>query len=80
MSTPDSGAETVFFGHDPQVAAAYAYEVHAHGEIVSTGTLLLDSRPRPGDTIELGALSGTVEEVVAFKDETRLIIGSSAPR
>ena len=66
--------------HDQDVAAAYTYEVRCGGEIVSTGTLLLDSRPDPGDRIELGALSGTVAEVIALTDETRLIVDSSEPR
>jgi hypothetical protein len=56
------------------VAATYTYEVRCRGEIVSTGTLLLDSRPHPGETIELGALSGTIEEVIALTDETRVIV------
>jgi hypothetical protein len=62
------------------VAATHTSEVRCRGEIVSTGTLLLDSRPHPGDTIELGALSGTIEEVIALPDETRLIVDSSEPR
>jgi hypothetical protein len=61
------------------VAATYTYEVRCRGEIVSTGTLLLESRPHPGEPIELGALSGTVQEVIELTAETRLIVDSSAP-
>lgn len=55
-------------------AATYTYEVRCAGDIVSTGTLLLDARPSRGDSIELGALSGTITEVIEQTDETRLII------
>lgn len=73
-------ATSVACGHDRDVAATYSYEVRCSGEIVSTGMLLLDSRPQPGETIELGALSGTVQEVIELTDETRLIVDSSEPR
>jgi hypothetical protein len=61
-------------------AATYTYEVRCRGEIVSTGTLLLDSRPDRGDVIDLGVLSGTIEEVVVLAAETRLIVEAAEPR
>lgn len=63
----------------PGVAAAtYTYEVRCGGNVVSTGTLLLDARPGRGDTIELGALSGVVAEVIELRDETRVILEAEA--
>jgi hypothetical protein len=61
-------------------AATYTYEVRCRGEIVSTGTLLLDARPERGDAIDLGVLSGTIEEVVVLVAETRLIVEAAEPR
>ena len=55
-------------------AATYTYEVRCGGEVVSTGTLLLDARPARGDTIGLGVLSGVVAEVIELRDETRVIL------
>jgi len=62
------------------VAASYTYEVRCQGEIVSTGTLLLDRQPNPGDLVELGALTGTVDAIITLADHTRLIIDSNSSR
>ena len=56
------------------------YEVRSRGAILSTGTLLLEALPQRGETIQLGGLSGTVNQVIVSAVETRLVVEVNEPK
>jgi hypothetical protein len=54
--------------------ASYEYELRRGDAVIATGRIQLDERPSPGDELRLGRDRVRVEDVLALRGGTRLIL------